>query len=195
MRRLSKILVTAGPTREKLDSIRFISNFSTGKMGYELARAARRRGYKVTLISGPTHLIPPQGINFIKVEDAAQMYKAVKRNLKSADCLFMASAVSDWRPQSRAKGKLKKGSKRAISLKLVRNPDILGSVGRVKGGKILAGFALESDALTKNARLKLKEKNLDLIAANKVGKRSPFGEEAIAKKLLNKVEKLWEDGR
>lgn len=172
--KFSRILITAGPTRERLDSVRFISNFSTGTMGYELARAALRRGYRVTLISGPTCLRRPSGARVIEVESAKEMLSAVKRNLKSADCLFMASAVSDWRPEKAAAGKIKKGA-HPFMLKLVRNPDILSGIRKAKHKKVIAGFALESGNLIRNARRKLKQKNLDFIVANKIGPRSPFG--------------------
>lgn len=217
MKHLSHILITAGPTREKLDSVRFISNFSTGNMGYELAEAALKKGYKVTLISGPTELTPPKGVNFVKIEDARQMEKAVKRNFKRADCLFMASAVCDWRPKKAARGKIKKGPKR-LSIELIENPDILGRIGGDKGGRLLVGFALESKELIKNATAKLKRKRLDLIVANRVGsKRSPFGagetdvtfiekggkrerifnisKSAVAAEALKRAERLWRERR
>lgn len=211
MRNLSSVLVTAGPTRERLDSVRFISNFSSGNMGYEIARAALNRGLKVTLISGPTDLRRPKGARFIGVESASEMASAVKKNLKGADCVFMASAVSDWRPRKRAQGKIKKG-RAAFTLKLVRNPDILSGIARKKNGRIVVGFALESENLLANAARKLKKKNADFIVANKIGPRSPFGkgrtdvtiidrdggieaiEDAtkgyIARKLLKKAEAL-----
>lgn len=217
MRRFSRILVTAGPTRERLDSIRFITNFSTGNMGYELAKEASKRGYRVTLISGPTDLSRPKGVKFIQVEGAGDMYKAVRKNFKGADCLFMASAVSDWRPQRMVRGKIKRGPKN-ISLRLVQNPDILGEMGRIKDGKILVGFALEANNILKSATEKLKKKNLDLIVANKIDKKStPFGtgkteatiidrdgksesisnvtKRRIAVELLNRAERLWEKRR
>lgn len=212
---ISRILITAGPTREKIDSVRFISNFSTGNMGYEIARASLAKGYKVTLISGPTYLLPPKGVKFVRVEETREMEKAVKKYFKSADCLFMASAVCDWRPEKRSTGKIKKGKNGSVTFRFVENPDILKSIGRIKNGKLLAGFALESTELIKNAKIKLREKNLDLIVANKVGGKSPFGEgktdvvildrsgrtekifntskRKIAFRLLDKAEKLWKE--
>jgi phosphopantothenoylcysteine decarboxylase/phosphopantothenate--cysteine ligase len=175
MRNISRVLVTAGPTRERLDSVRFISNFSSGTMGYEIARAALRRGFRVTLISGPTDLRRPRGARFIGVESASEMADAVKRNLKRSDCVFMASAVSDWRPLKRIRGKIKKG-RASFTLKLTPNPDILTEIGKRKNGRIVAGFALESGNVVTNAARKLREKNADFIVANKIGTRSPFGE-------------------
>lgn len=169
------MLVTAGPTRERIDSIRFISNLSTGFMGYEIARAAKRKGHAVTLISGPTNLEPPRGVNFVRVENARQMSRAVVSRLGRADCLFMASAVSDWRPAGSRAGKIKKADG-ARQLRLVKNPDILYQAGRKKGRTVLIGFALEAANLEKNAEEKLKKKNLDIIAANKINARfDPFG--------------------
>jgi phosphopantothenoylcysteine decarboxylase/phosphopantothenate--cysteine ligase len=217
VKRRLRALITAGPTIERLDSVRFISNFSTGNMGYELAKAALRRGYKVTLISGPTNLQPPAGANFINIESARDMRAAVNKNFKESDCVFMASAVCDWRPERPAEGKIKKGPKR-LSLRLVRNPDILGGMGRHKDGRLLVGFALESDALTRNAIQKLRRKNLDLIVANKIGRvRTPFGsgktdvviidrcggqrdirrvtKKRIAEEVLDRAESLWEERR
>lgn len=216
MRRFFRVLITAGPTRERLDSIRFISNLSTGNMGYELARAALNRGYKVTLISGPTCLPYPQGVKFVSIEGAREMEKAVKKNFKDVDCLFMASAVCDWRPQRMVEGKIKRGPKK-ISLNLVPNPDILERVGRDKDGKVLVGFALESKDLVKNAIGKLKKKNLDLIVANKIDDKTPFGagrtdviiidrygrkthilnasKRRIAREVLKRTEGLWQGRR
>ena len=148
------VLVTAGPTREKIDPIRFISNLSTGVMGYEVAANAQNRGYKVTLISGPVNIAPPKGVNFVSVENARQMQKQVSARFKTSDCLFMTSAVSDWRPLARSIGKIKR-SARVRSLKLTANPDILMEAGRKKGQRLLIGFALESSNLLKNATEKL----------------------------------------
>jgi len=175
MKRSKRALVTAGPTRERIDPIRFISNFSTGFMGYEIARAARRKGYEVTLVSGPTNLVPPKGVNFVGVETALQMSKAVSSRMAKTDCLFMTSAVSDWRPAETHSGKIKR-THNIKSLKLVKNPDILYEAGKRKDGKVLVGFALESADLKKNAVKKLKKKKLDIIVANKISKASaPFG--------------------
>lgn len=212
MKEISRVLITAGPTREQIDRVRFISNYSSGNMGYELAKAALKRKLKVTLISGPTNLKPPKGARFIQVENTVQMNRAVRKNFKNTDCVFMTSAVSDWRPKNPAPGKIKK-NKKALKLNLVENPDILKGIGRIKKNKIVVGFALESRDLVKNAKKKLKEKNLDLIVGNTIGKKNcPFGsgktdieiihkngtqesiikatKKKIAEKLLDKVGKL-----
>jgi len=217
VKRFSNVLVTAGPTRERLDSVRFISNFSTGNMGYELAKASLDRGYNVTLISGPTALKRPKGARFVSVEDTRQMEKAVTANIKRADCLFMASAVCDWRPKKRFNGKLKKVGKNKMTVDLVPNPDILRAIGRTKRDKLIAGFALESSDAAKKAKTKLKDKNLDLIVANSVAKRTPFGpgktdvtiidkhgrqervvntsKKSIARKILRNAERIWQEER
>lgn len=160
-----KFLITAGPTREPIDAVRYISNFSSGKMGYALAKTAYQRRHRVTLISGPVNMPPLRGVRSIPVTTALEMRKAVLKYLPSADCLIMAAAVGDYRPARIIKGKTKK-TKEVINLKLVRNPDILKEVGRKFRNKILVGFALESDNLIKNAHSKLKGKRLDYIVAN-----------------------------
>ncbi|MGQ9695051.1 MAG: bifunctional phosphopantothenoylcysteine decarboxylase/phosphopantothenate--cysteine ligase CoaBC [Thermodesulfobacteriota bacterium] len=160
-----KILITAGPTAEPLDPVRFISNHSSGKMGFALARAALRRGGEVTLISGPTHLPVPKKCKFISVTTAQEMRQAVLENFPEATFLLMAAAVSDYRPQEIVKQKMKKISPK-ISLELEENPDILAEVGQIKGTRIVVGFAAETEDLIKNAQKKLTQKNLDLIVAN-----------------------------
>lgn len=168
------LLVTAGPTREKIDPVRFISNYSTGVFGYEIAREAKRRGHRVTLISGPACPEPPPGVKIVEVESALDMGWAVKKHIKKCDCLIMAAAISDWRAASPSKRKIKRGRKNK-KLELVENPDILRSLGKMEK-KILVGFALETERLADNAAEKLKKKNLDLVIANKIGgKTSPFG--------------------
>lgn len=168
------ILVTAGPTREKIDPVRFISNYSTGTFGYEIANEAVRRGHKVILVSGPTALARPRGVKVVQVESAAEMLDAVRKHSRRADCIIMAAAVSDWRPRTIAGSKIKR-SRPVRVLELVENPDILSEIGKGKSS-ILVGFALETEALEKNAAAKLKKKNLDLIVANKITKRgSVFG--------------------
>ncbi|MGC8977110.1 MAG: phosphopantothenoylcysteine decarboxylase [Candidatus Ratteibacteria bacterium] len=160
-----KILVSAGPTREYIDDIRFISNLSSGKMGYLIADYARKKGYDVILVSGPTYLSPPEGVKLIKVETAREMEKEILRYFPGVDLLIMSAAVSDWRPVRRFKGKLKR--KKIWNLKLVPNPDILKSVNRIKKeNQKVVGFALEIENVIENAREKLKEKKLDLIIGN-----------------------------
>lgn len=162
-----KILVTAGPTEEPIDPVRFLSNHSSGKMGFALARAARRRGAEVTLISGPTALPVPSQMRSIAVRSAAQMREAVLNHLESASILIMAAAVSDYRPKQKAPEKIKK-SKLETVLELELNPDILAEAGKKKNSRIMVGFAAETENLLQNTREKLEEKNLDLIVANDV---------------------------
>ena len=170
------ILITAGPTIEPIDPVRYLSNYSTGKMGFELARAAKRKNYKVILISGPTALTPPAGVRFIPVKTALDMKREVLKFFRQADCIVMTAAVSDFRPAKASKKKIKKASKTTFSLRLKRNPDILAEVARVKGRRVLVGYSLETEGALENARKKLKAKNLDIIVANKTGPgASPFG--------------------
>ncbi|MHC5037497.1 MAG: phosphopantothenoylcysteine decarboxylase domain-containing protein [Planctomycetota bacterium] len=165
-------LVTAGPTREPLDDIRFLSNRSTGKMGFEVARAAHRAGHRVTLITGPVDLPPPDDVQVVEVETALQMHAAVMEHLKDADVLVMAAAVADFRPRERRQGKRKKEGSEDWLLSLTRTPDILKEAGAVKGARIHVGFAAESEDLLVRAKGKLEAKNLDLIVGNSV---SAFG--------------------
>ena len=159
-------LITAGGTREYIDPIRFISNASSGKMGYALARAALRAGHKVTLISAPTALREPAGAKVVKVETAAEMFEAVKKHFKRSDCLIMAAAVADYTPARPAKTKLKKTAD-SLTLKLIPTADILKWAGSHKKGKqIVVGFALEDKALRTRAEKKMTDKNLDMIIAN-----------------------------
>jgi phosphopantothenoylcysteine decarboxylase/phosphopantothenate--cysteine ligase len=159
------ILITAGPTEEPLDPVRFITNLSSGKMGYSLAIAAHRRGAKVTLISGPTTLPLPPSEKIIKVRTAQEMYKAVLDNYKKAAIIIKAAAVADYCPKALATEKIKK-DKQIFSLELKRNPDIIAEIGKNKGNRVLVGFAMETENLLANAREKLKTKNMDLIIAN-----------------------------
>ena len=164
-----KILITAGPTRERIDPVRFISNYSTGRMGYEVASMAAARSHSVVLVSGPGCLEKPRGIKTISVESALDMRAAVLREFRSCDALVMTAAVCDFRPKVEAKKKIKKFPSAKI-IKLVENPDILLEAGRRKGKRIAAGFALETESLEENARKKLKEKGLDFIVANRISK-------------------------
>ena len=159
------ILITAGPTEEPLDPVRFITNLSSGKMGYALARVARRHGAQVTLITGPTNLPLPLVENVIKVRTAQEMHKAVIDNYKKATVVIKAAAVADYRPKVIAQDKIKKDDKHR-SIELERNPDIIAEIGKNKKNIVLVGFAMETKALLANAREKLKKKNLDLIVAN-----------------------------
>ena len=159
-----KILITAGPTEEPLDPVRFITNLSSGKMGYALATAAYRRGADVTLISGPTHLPPPVE-NIIRVRTARDMFQAVMDHYKKAEVIIKAAAVADYCPSETAAEKIKK-NKKNLSLELKNNPDIIAEIGRHKGHRVLVGFAMETQNLLANAGEKLKKKNMDLIVAN-----------------------------
>jgi len=162
-----KLLITAGPNREPLDPVRYLSNRSSGKMGYALARAAIRRGAEVALISGPTELEPPAGARLTSVTTAAEMRHAVLEQFSGCTAVIMAAAVSDYRPVDFARKKIKRG-KGPIELRLEPNPDILKEISARKNGKMLVGFAAETGELVANATKKLKDKNLDMIVANNV---------------------------
>ncbi|HQB92035.1 MAG TPA: bifunctional phosphopantothenoylcysteine decarboxylase/phosphopantothenate--cysteine ligase CoaBC [Smithellaceae bacterium] len=164
-----KVLITAGPTQEPLDPVRFITNLSSGKMGYALATAARRRGAEVTLISGPTFLPPPKVEKIINVRTAREMHKAVMENYKKAKIIIKAAAVADYRPKEISGQKLKK-TKESLTVEMKTNPDIIEEIGKNKEGRIVVGFAMETQNLLANAREKLKKKNMDLIVANDVCK-------------------------
>ena len=162
-----KLLITAGPNREPLDPVRYISNRSSGKMGYALARAAVRRGAEVALVSGPTALEPPAGARLIAVATAADMREAILKEYGQCTAVVMAAAVSDYHAAAVAEKKIKRGQA-PIDLRLEPNPDILKELGQNKNGKWLIGFAAETENLTANAQKKLREKNLDMVVANNV---------------------------
>ena len=162
------VLVTAGPTREEIDPVRFLSNYSSGKMGYALAHAAQARGANVILISGPVNLPEPGGVKTIQVSSAEQMYREVLSHADQADVVIKAAAVADYRPTHRNQHKSKKSNVEKLSIELERNPDILDELGKNKGGRVLIGFAAETQDLIQNAQQKLKKKNLDMIVANDV---------------------------
>jgi phosphopantothenoylcysteine decarboxylase/phosphopantothenate--cysteine ligase len=159
------VLVTAGPTREPLDPVRYISNRSSGKMGYAVAEAASRRGARVILVSGPTALPPPQGAEVVRVETAQQMRDAVLSHLEPVTVVIKAAAVADYRPKRVAARKIKK-DETVPEITLESTPDILAEIGSRKGRRVLVGFAAETDDLVANARKKLQRKNLDLMVAN-----------------------------
>jgi phosphopantothenoylcysteine decarboxylase/phosphopantothenate--cysteine ligase len=187
--REEQVLITTGCTREALDPVRFLTNYSTGKMGFALARVARRRGARVTLVSGPTHLPPPKGLTHLPVVTAREMEKAVLEAFPRATTVIKAAAVSDYRPERQAVQKIKKTSAK-MTLALIPNPDILKQLGRLKQGQFLVGFAAETDHLLQNAGKKLKEKNLDLMVANPIGvPGAGFGSET------NRVHFLYPGGR
>jgi len=183
------VLITAGPTRESLDPVRHLSNRSTGRMGYALARTARRRGAEVTLVSGPTSLEPPPGIEVIRVESAAQMYEAVIDRYEQADIIVKAAAVSDYRPAKHLQQKIKKSAEE-ITLQMVPNPDILLEMGKRKKRKkkpLLVGFAAESRNHLAEGKRKLKNKNLDMIVINDIkGCQTGFGSDTNQITLVDK---------
>jgi phosphopantothenoylcysteine decarboxylase/phosphopantothenate--cysteine ligase len=160
-------LITAGPSREPLDPVRYISNRSSGKMGYALARAALRRGATVALVSGPTALEPPSGARLIEVNTAAEMREAVLKEYPHSSAVIMAAAVADYHAVAPSGQKIKRGVG-DLELRLIPNPDILKELGQNKDGKWLVGFAAETENLTANAQKKLHEKNLDIVIANNV---------------------------
>ncbi|MDE2485120.1 MAG: bifunctional phosphopantothenoylcysteine decarboxylase/phosphopantothenate--cysteine ligase CoaBC [candidate division NC10 bacterium] len=161
------VLITAGPTRERLDPVRFLSTRASGKMGYALAEEAVARGAKTILVSGPSDLTPPQGVEIIRVETALQMRAAALDRLAEATVVIKAAAVSDYRPAHPAESKLTKRDA-PLTLELVPNPDILHEIGAQKGTRIIVGFAAETSDVVRRAEQKLKKKNLDLIVANDV---------------------------
>jgi len=159
------ILVTAGPTREYIDEIRFLTNPSSGKMGFISAEVFAGAGHKVTLISGPVSLTPPEGVECVPVETAGEMHKAVLKRFEYVDCVVMTAAVMDFRPKEKVAGKIRRGGG-GFTLELVENPDILGELGQMHLEKILVGFALETEEGRASARAKLEAKNLDLLVLN-----------------------------
>ena len=207
-----KILISAGPTIEPIDPVRFISNRSTGYMGYKLAEVAYKRRHVVTLISGPTRIRIPKVKKFIQIETAEELLRALKKEIRKADCLIMCAAVGDFKPASVCKKKIKR--KKGLDLKLIPNKDILKGLHGYKKSKLFIGFSLETENLLENSSLKLKEKGLDLIAANRLAKsHNPFGDNKldvhvidkkgniskihrrnkafIAHVLLDKIEDMW----
>jgi phosphopantothenoylcysteine decarboxylase / phosphopantothenate---cysteine ligase len=180
------LLVTAGPTVEDIDPVRYVSNRSSGKMGYRLAEAARDRGARVILVSGPTSLAAPQGVELVPVRSAQDMQRAVAERVGPATVVIAAAAVSDFRPAETSPSKMKKSSG-PVSLDLVRTPDILQGLGESKGARVLVGFAAETEDLLANARKKLESKNLDLVVANDVtAEGAGFGGDTNAVVLLRR---------
>jgi len=161
-----KILVTAGPTYEPIDEVRFIGNYSSGKMGFQTAKAAAIRGADVTLISGPSVLETPQNVKRINVNTSDEMFSQVKKEYVNNDIIIMSAAVADYKPKKMTKGKIKKEKNRGLTIQTEQTPDILEYLGKNKKKKILVGFALETDNEIKNAKVKIKKKNLDLIVVN-----------------------------
>jgi phosphopantothenoylcysteine decarboxylase / phosphopantothenate---cysteine ligase len=206
------VLVTAGPTREQIDAVRFISNPSTGKMGYAIAEAARDRGATVILVSGPTALAPPEGVTVIPVQSAYDMHKAVMEHVEGSQIVIMAAAVSDFKPTVSSDRKIKK-HEASLVINLERTEDILSAAAKAPGRKLLVGFAAETDNVLGNAIQKLKSKDLDMIVVNDLMKKGAgFGSDTnaviiidragvqtelqmmpkreIARKIINKVAEL-----
>ena len=180
------VLITAGPTQEPFDPVRYVSNPSSGKMGYALARAARRRGARVVLISGPTVLPDPPGVNVIRVRTAQEMLGAVMDSVEETSIVVKAAAVSDWRPSSLSEHKVKK-EEPVLHVSLEQTSDILRQLGEIKKKQVLVGFAAETERLEENARAKLTAKNLDLVVANLVGVAdSGFGADTNQASLLHR---------
>ena len=180
------IVVTAGPTVEDIDPVRYLSNRSSGKMGYRLAEAARDRGARVVLISGPTALAEPSGMEMVAVRSAEDMARAVGEHARDASIVAMAAAVSDFRPATAAPQKMKKGKGDGSHVELVRTPDILAALGADKRGRFLIGFAAETEQVLEHARAKRKDKRVDLLVANDVsGAGAGFGGDENAAVLID----------
>lgn len=169
-----RVAITAGPTREAFDPVRFVSNPSTGATGIELAREASLRGADVTLILGPTHLEPPAGVRTIRVETATQMLEAALQHAAGNDVVIASAAISDWRPERAHAQKVKKTDE-DLHVRMVRNPDVLAAIGQRKGSTFLVGFAAETQDHESNAREKLARKNLDAIVVNDVSEQRGWG--------------------
>jgi phosphopantothenoylcysteine decarboxylase / phosphopantothenate---cysteine ligase len=169
-----RVAITAGPTREAFDPVRFLSNASTGATGIALAREASLRGADVTLLLGPTQLQPPAGVNVVRITTARELLDAAVTNAAGADLVIATAAVADWRPESQQPQKLKKSAE-VQTLDVVQNPDVLAELGRRKGSSFLVGFAAETENFEANAREKLQRKHLDAIAVNDVRDERGFG--------------------
>ncbi|WP_457673522.1 bifunctional phosphopantothenoylcysteine decarboxylase/phosphopantothenate--cysteine ligase CoaBC [Thiolapillus sp.] len=182
-----KVIVTAGPTREAVDPVRFISNRSSGKMGFALAEAFAEQGAEVLLVSGPVNLDTPAGVRRLDVQSALEMHRAVFDNIRNADIFAGCAAVADYRPENPSDRKLKKNDDQ-MALSLVKNPDILAEVAALENGPFTLGFAAETQELAENARGKLAAKGVDMIAANLVGENLGFDTEQ------NALLVLWSDG-
>ncbi len=186
-----KVLVTAGPTREKIDPVRYISNHSTGKMGYAIARAAMMRGADVTLVTGRTEITPPMGVQTVDIVSAKDMAQAVKQRAKEQDIIIKAAAVADYRPKNTADEKMKKKDDE-LTIELARTEDILGYLGEHKeAGQFLCGFSMETENMIENSRKKLEKKNLDLIVANNLKQQGAgFGTDTNIVTLLSKEDTI-----
>jgi len=213
-RRSRHLVVSAGPTREPIDPVRFVSNYSTGTMGGCVVQEALRRGHRVTLVSGPTGLRPPHGARVIWVETAQDLQRALRRVMSDADALVMAAAVSDFRPVRAARHKLQRTG--ALALRLIATPDIVGSLPR-RAGQVMVGFALETQDALAHAVRKLRRKRLDCVIGQVLnGTGAPFGQRPVnawvvrasgtvarlgrvskprlARVILDEIEQLWYRG-
>lgn len=181
-----RLLVTAGPTRENIDPVRYISNYSSGKMGYAVAQAAADRGADVVLVSGPVSIAAPAGVKLVSVNTAIEMHDAVMKEFTECDAVVMSAAVADYRPAEVSDLKIKKNDDELV-IRLEKNPDILKELGRIKGNRILAGFCAETDHLVENALKKVETKNLDMIVANDVTMEGAgFGTDTNIIKIIKK---------
>jgi len=190
-----RVLITAGPTRESLDPVRFLSNRSSGKMGFALAQEAMARGANVSLVCGPTSASPPSGVETVHVETAQQMFEATTRQFETCDILIACAAPADFRAALPAEQKLKRGDARTLSIELVANPDIVAACGaRKRADQIVVGFAAETENLEANARRKLSEKHLDAVVANDVSREGAgFDADSNAATWLSATETIeWE---
>lgn len=179
----AEVLITAGPTYEFLDDVRYLGNPSTGRMGIELAEAAREQGGVVTMVIGPSHLMPPPGVHVINVTSATEMMGAVAERFDECDVFIASAAVSDYRPRYKVEGKIKKGAKKR-TLELLKNPDILRTVTKNRrADQVIVGFSLEARNLMRNGRRKLEKKRCDLMVVNTPGH---FGEAREIVSILNR---------
>ena len=162
------VVVSAGPTREYIDPVRYLSNESTGRQGFAIARAAAEQGDRVVLVAGPVHLETPPGVTRVDVQSAREMLAALREAFRDADALYMCAAVADWRPKRRLAGKWRRkdGGTETASIELVRNPDLLATLARTKGERLVVGFALETGDGKRRALAKLRRKNADYIVLN-----------------------------
>jgi phosphopantothenoylcysteine decarboxylase/phosphopantothenate--cysteine ligase len=187
-----RVLISAGPTQEPIDPVRYISNRSSGKMGYALAEAARNRGAEVTLVTGPTALTPPAGVRMIPVTTAQDMAAAMTAHFEWSTVVIMAAAVADFRPKEVASHKLKKSGQAVPTLELEQAPDILAMLSAKRTSQILVGFAAETQHLLAHAQTKLAAKGLDLIVANDVTQEgSGFGSDRNAAVILSRTGQQW----
>lgn len=182
------VLVTAGPTQEFLDDVRYITSPSTGKMGFAVAQVFAAAGHKVNLVTGPVSLEDPAGVHVTRVVTAVEMHRAVMQLLGQAEVVVMTAAVGDYRPAERFKGKRKRTGGKLL-LELVENPDILREIGQDKGGRVLVGFAVESDQPRRGALEKLRKKNLDFIVLNAP---SAFGADVTSVDIIDRDERTTE---